>query len=107
MNVRLEIEFESPSDDDTAALRSLARGLTNDEDSLRVFAAVRAPSWLVAEFTMPTEAQYKAVEKIDRAIRWSVSNRQDSIISFPKSEEERERDRRKADRRRAARRRAT
>lgn len=48
---------------------------------------------------MPTEAQYKAVEKIDRAIRFYADNRLDSIIEFPKSEAERERNRRKAERR--------
>jgi hypothetical protein len=34
---------------------------------------------------MPTEAQYKAVDRIDRAMRFSLGNRLDSIISFPKN----------------------
>ena len=104
MNVRLQILFESPSKEDTAALRSVARELTNDRKSMRVVAAEDARGWLVAEFTMPTEAQYRAVDKIDHSLRMSLENRLGSKISFPKSAEERQRARRKAERRRAARR---
>ena len=85
MKVRLEIQFESPTAEDEDSLRGLALGLTNDQDSVRVVAREDQPDWLVAEFTMPTEAQYKAVDTIDARIRFSLWNRMDSIICFPKT----------------------
>lgn len=100
MKVRVHILFEPPGEDDRASLLSLGRSLTNEPQS--VVGIDGKPGWLVVEFTMPTEAQYKAVEKIDRAIRFYADNRMDSIIEFPKSEAERERNRRKAERRRAS-----
>ena len=84
MKVRLEIQFASPTAEDEASLRRLALGLTNDRDSVLVTAREDEPGLFVAEFTMPTEAQYKAVDKIDARIRLSLWNRMDSIICFPK-----------------------
>jgi hypothetical protein len=104
MNVRVRIQFDSPESDDWAAMRSIARSLTNRPDSIRVFADDENSRWLVAEFAMPTEAQYAAVPKIDSAIRLRAWRRQDSTIFFPMSEAERERAERKAERRRARRR---
>jgi hypothetical protein len=99
MKVRLEIMFETPSAEDEAALGSAARALTNDLQSVRVFPRGDNSHWLVAEFMMPTEAQYKAVDKIDAAIRFRLGNRLDSTIKFPKSEVERRKARRKGSRR--------
>ena len=72
--------------------------------SVRVSAIEGRPGWLVVEFTMPTEAQYKAVGKIDHALRLYGGNRLDSAIGFPKSEAQQARCQRKAERRRAKRR---
>jgi hypothetical protein len=58
------------------------------------------PEWLMVEFTMPTEAQYKALPKIERAIRLHVWNRWDSTFAFPYTEAERERAARRKARRR-------
>ena len=96
MKVRLEIQFESPTAADEASLRRLALGLTNDPDSVRVVACEDQPDWFVAEFTMPTEAQYKAVDTIDAKIRFSLWNRMDSIICFPKTATQPRRPRRKS-----------
>lgn len=96
MKVRLEIQFESPTAADEASLRRLALGLTNDPDSVRVVACEDQPDWFVAEFTMPTEAQYKAVDTIDARIRISLWNRMDSIICFPKTATQPRRPRRKS-----------
>jgi len=63
--------------------------VTNDQSSVRVSAMADAPDWLVVEFTMPTEAQYKAVEKVDRAVRLHAWERLDSIICFPKPDGQR------------------
>jgi hypothetical protein len=104
MNVKVEIQFASPTVQDMASMRSVALALTNDSKSVRVAARDGKPGWLVAEFTMPTESQSSAVGKIDGELRFWVSNREDSSIMFPKSEEERLRAKRKAERRRAARR---
>jgi len=86
MNVRVQVQFDSPAEDAWEAMRSLARSVTNNRRSVRVFTLDNAPDWLVVEFTMPTEAQYKAVDKIDRALRLHACERLDSGISFPKSQ---------------------
>jgi hypothetical protein len=84
MIVRLQILFDEPTAVDKADLRSVARRLTNNRTNVRVFAQEDSPGWLVAEFSMPTEAQCTAVARIDRALRFDLENRVDSIISFPK-----------------------
>jgi hypothetical protein len=84
---------------------SLARSLTNQPASVRVSAD--EPGWLVAEFTIPTEPQYAALPKIERAIRFWAWDRRDSRIGFPMSEAERARADRKAEQRQARRRRTT
>jgi hypothetical protein len=106
MNVRVRIRFESPGEDEVASMRSMARDLTDSPGQVRVFADAE-PQWLVAEFTMPTEAQYAALPKIERAIRLWAWRRLDSRIGFPMSEVKRARADRKAAQRRARRRRAT
>ena len=105
MNVRVRIQFKSPGEDELSSMRSLARSLTNSPASVRISAD--EPGWLVAEFTMPTEAQYAALPKIEREIRLCVWDRLDVRIGFPMSEAERARADRKAEQRRARRRRST
>ena len=103
MNVRVHIEYdEVPSKDDRDSLLSLGRSLTNDRKSVVVEAA--GSNKLIVEFTMPDEAQYKAVSKIDRAVESYADDGTASIIEFPKTTEEREGNRRKTARRRAQRR---
>lgn len=104
MNVRLRIQFKPSTEEDWGAMRSLANSLTNDRAGVRVFADPEKPDWLVAEFTMPTEAQYKVLPKIESAIRWHAGNRWASTVSFPMPATERARADRKAARRRARRR---
>jgi hypothetical protein len=104
MNVCVRIQIESPTKEDWGAMRSLANGLTDNGESVRVFADPEQADWLVAEFTMPTEAQYKALPKIERAIRFHAEERLDSTIAFPYTEDERERADRRAARRKARRR---
>lgn len=102
MNVRLRVLFQPPTDEDRQDLRRLARELTNDPGSIRLVDDPD-PGWLVVDFTMPTEPQYRAVERIDGLLRFSVPNRWDTTIGFLKTEAERDRARRKAERRRARR----
>ncbi len=109
MNVRLRILFQPPIDDDWKAMNSLAQSLTADPASIRVFADEK-PNWLVVEFTMPTEPQYKAEPKVSLAIRLHAWNRHDVTFGFPLTEAERARADRKlarAKERRKARRRET
>jgi hypothetical protein len=105
MNVCVRILFEAPGPDALASMRSLARSLTDDPDHVRVFADAD-PQWLVAEFTMPTEAQYRALPKIEAAIRYHAWRRLDSTIAFPMSAAERARADRRAAQRRNRRRRS-
>jgi hypothetical protein len=102
MMVRVHVLYDSPSDADRASLLSLGRSLTDSPRSVVVRDG--KPNWLVVEFSMPTEAQNRAVSKIAREMRFHHGNHLDSGIEFPKTEEERERNRRKAERRRAQRR---
>jgi hypothetical protein len=103
MNVRLRIQFKPVTDEDWQAMRSLSNSVTGQPDSVRVFTD-QEQDWLVAEFTMPTEPQYKALPKIERAIRLHALNRREVTFSFPYTEAERARADRKAERRRARRR---
>ncbi len=100
MKAEVHVQFRSPSNDDWAEMESLGQSVSDDPQSVRVFAVEGRPGWLAAEFTMPTEAQYKAVDEIDRALRLYGGNRLDSTIGFPKSEAELARAERKAQRRR-------
>ena len=84
MDVRIEVAFDNPTPEDESSLRRMALGLTNDQSSVRLSARHDDPRWLVAELTMTAEAQYRAVERIDRAMRFSLWNRMDSVIAFPK-----------------------
>ena len=84
MQVRIEVSFDDPTPEREDDLRSLAFGLTNDRSGVRVLKREDDPQWLVVEFTMPTQAQYRAVEQIDRAIRFSLWQRLDSVIYFPR-----------------------
>ena len=69
MQVQVRVLFDKPTEDDWREMRSLANGLTSAPDSVRVLEDEK-PEWLVAEFRIPTEAQDKAVDKIDRALRY-------------------------------------
>ena len=104
MQVEVHVQFASPSEEDWADLEPPGRCGTNDARSVRVSAVEGRAGWLGMEVTMPIEAQYKAVDKIDRALRLYGGNRLDSAIGFPKSEAELARAERKAERRRARRR---
>jgi hypothetical protein len=105
MKVEVHCLFESPGADDWADMQSLARGLTDDLQSVRVFVLDGRPGWLAVEFTMPAQPQIQAVGAIDRKLRFCAGNRIDSTIGFPRSAEEQQRADRKNARRRAKRRR--
>jgi len=82
MNVQVRILFAPATEKHWQAMHSIALDLTNEPDGVRVFAETN-PNWLVAEFTIPTEAQYKAVDKIEQAVRFHADDRDDSTFSFP------------------------
>lgn len=104
MKIIVHVQFDLPGEADWAEMESLGRSVTNDAKSVRVSAVEGRPRWLAVECTMPTEPQYKAVDKIDRALRFYAGNRLDSTIGFPKSEAQQARAERKAERRRTKRR---
>lgn len=84
MEVRIEAAFDNPTSEDQSNLRAMALSLTNAPTSVHMSTRQNDSRWLVAELTMTTEAQYRAVERIDRAIRLSLGNRLDSLVAFPK-----------------------
>ena len=104
MNVRVEVLFDPPDEDAWGVMGAIGRQATNDPRSVRVFASDEGPNWLAVEFAMPAEAHYKALEKVERAVRLCAWERLDSMICFPRSEAERVRARRKTEQRRAKRR---
>lgn len=106
MNVAVRIRFDKPTQEDWDAIRSLARQLTDNHESVRVFVVPEEANWLVTEFTMPKAPQMASVNEIDRALKFTVENRLDSMIGFPRSAAEEERARRKNERRKAQRREA-
>jgi hypothetical protein len=102
MKVLVHILFKPPTDEDWDAMHILADNLTNNREGVLVFIG-EEPGWIVAEFTMPNEAKYKAVEVIDHEIRMHVNNGVDTSIQFPRTAAERARDRHKAERRKTKR----
>jgi hypothetical protein len=99
MKVRVRVQFTSPGEGDWADMESLGRNVTDDAQSVRVSAVDGRPDWLAVEFTMPTETQLRAVDKIDSALRVYGGNRLDSSIGFPRLEAELARAKRKNERR--------
>ncbi|NLS94479.1 MAG: hypothetical protein GXX96_20165 [Planctomycetaceae bacterium] len=87
MNVHLAVMFDEPTTQDAEELRAAARALTDDRRSVRVSSEPERPQWLVAEFTMASQPQYAAVNRIDRCWEFRNLNRIDSAISFPKEAE--------------------
>lgn len=102
MNVQLRMMFKPITEIDWRAMNEVAKSLTKEPAKIRVFADVE-PGWLIAEFTMPTEAQYKAVDKVSWAIRVNRARYSDLIIRFPLTAAQRARADRKAAKIRAAR----
>lgn len=103
MQVEIHVQFDTPDENDWDDMQSLGRSVTNNRKGVKVSAVEGRPDWLAVEFTMTTEPQYKAVDRIDRALRIYGGNRLDSAIGFPKSEAEIARAERKAERRRMVR----
>lgn len=102
MNVRVRIQYKRPKEEDWKAMHSLGRSLTAEPKSVRV-SADSDSEWLVVEFTMPTEAQYKAMPKIEKAIKLHARAWHDVRFGFPYTEAEQARADRRAARRKARR----
>lgn len=81
MQLRVNLQFENVSEEDWQQMRDLAEALTDDAASIRVFASDE-PNWLAAEFSMATEPQYKAVPKIERALKFNAYNSIDVTFGF-------------------------
>ena len=85
MDVRVELFFDPPDAEAWKEMESLGRYMTNAPGSVRVSVPEEAsPGWLSVEFTMRTEAQYKALEKLEYAIETCTYMALDSVIYFPK-----------------------
>jgi hypothetical protein len=103
MQVQVLVQFKRLAETDWEEMRALAKSLTNEPESVHVSAGSE-PDWLVVEFTMPTEPQYKALPKIESAIKcYYASTWRDVRFGFPSTRAERDRAERKAARRKARR----
>jgi hypothetical protein len=103
MNVRVSIRYRPITDEHWESMRSLARKLTDNPKSIRV-SLDETPEYLVVEFTMPRDSQTRAVEAIDRVMRFDTGRGLDSRISFPRTAEEEAQAKRKNEQRKAKRR---
>lgn len=84
MNVRLEVLCNGDSSENANDLRFAALELTDEPKSLRVFPKETQPEWLVAEFTMPSQRQMDAADRIYRSVNFQMPDRVDLAISFSK-----------------------
>ena len=85
MKVRVLLHYSGePTAEHQASLQALANSLTNDKATVEVSCVEKKPDALAAEFTMPTEAQDRAVQKIDHGLHFWCLEAMDSVISFPK-----------------------
>jgi hypothetical protein len=101
MIVQVRCSFSPPTAEDRADMASMALDLTDDPSSVRVFED-EWKDWLVVEFTMRTQAQYKVVDRVYEAC--GCLRRVDWMMGFPKTEAEEARHQRKLQRARERRR---
>jgi|APSaa5957512622_1039677.scaffolds.fasta_scaffold52613_2 hypothetical protein len=85
MDVRVQIDLSvSPAEKHIDALRSAARHLTDDRDSVRVTVQPDKPNAMVSGFTIPRGREMDVVDKIMRECAMFMEDFQDQTVWFPK-----------------------
>ena len=86
MNVKFQVELSaSPTELDKEEMQGAARHLTNNKESVVVYASDDKPNTIVAEFTINKARQMDVVDRIAREFKFRVSHYSQSIISFPEA----------------------
>jgi hypothetical protein len=82
MEVSVTIDLSvAPQEKHVAAMRSAARSLTDDPESVRVTCPPAAPKKVCAHFSVPDARQEGVVDRIGRRF-WQVEDYQDLSIGF-------------------------
>src|SRR5438445_268616 len=85
MQVFVTIDLSiTPQQRHVEQMRSAARSLTDDLDSVQVTCPSDSPKQIKARFTVPDARQVDVVDWIGRAF-WQVEDYQDSSIGFSRS----------------------
>lgn len=85
MDVQVQINLSvSPVEKHIDALRSAARHLTDDRDSVRVTVQPDKPKAMVAGFTIPRSREMDVVDEIMRECAMFMEDFQDQTVWFPK-----------------------
>jgi hypothetical protein len=87
MKVSVELIYQTmPSDRELERIREAGHTLTSNRKSVLVQVLEKADRYaVVLEFTMPTEAQYKVVDRVaDEVRRWLMEPYEDMGIRFGK-----------------------
>jgi hypothetical protein len=87
MRVQVEIVIAPhPPERVKEALRAAGESLASATDTVSVQVCATEPPTAVLEFEMPTEAQYKVVDKIDSTVKfYAWEFYEDITIRFPKA----------------------
>jgi len=86
MRVQVEIVIAPhPPERVKEALRAAGKRLASVTDTISVQVRATEPPTAILEFEMPTEAQYKVVDKIDSTVKfYAWEFYEDITIRFPK-----------------------
>jgi hypothetical protein len=87
MKVSVELIYQAmPSDQELENIRDAGHRLTSNRKSVSVQVLEKDDRYpVVLEFTMPTEAQYKVVDRVaDEVRRWLMEPYEDMSIRFGK-----------------------
>jgi hypothetical protein len=85
MKVSVELIYQAmPSDRELENIRDAGHRLTSNRKSVSVQVLEKDDQYpVVLEFTMPTEAQYKVVDRVsDEVQRWLMEPYEDICIGF-------------------------
>lgn len=84
MNVKIQVELSaSPTEVDKEEMHGAARHLTNNKESVVVYASKDKPNTIVAEFTIDKARQMDVVDTIASRFEFWVRDYHQSTISFP------------------------
>ena len=85
MEVKVQIDLSVfPADKHMDALRSAARYLSNDRESVQVTVHPELPKSMLAGFTIPRAREMDVVDKIMRECAMFMEDYQDQTVWFPK-----------------------
>ena len=86
MNVKIQVDLSaSPTEVAKEEMHGAARHLTNNKESVVVYALKDTPNTIVAEFTIDKARQMDVVDTIAGKFKFGVRDYHQSTISFPET----------------------